>query len=64
MLNLQWIYRSKKYYHMAPADIYALLSPVRYKLSTKEITELVEAVDEEEFRRELILRHIKSIIRN
>ena len=53
MLNLQWIYRSKKYYHMAPADIYALLSPVRYKLSTKEITELVEAVDEEEFRRVL-----------
>ena len=48
MLNLQWIYRSKKYYHMAPADTYALLIPVHYRLSKKEISALVEAVDEEE----------------
>ena len=27
MLNLQFIFRSKKYFHMAPADIYALLDP-------------------------------------
>lgn len=33
MLNLQWIFRSKKYYHMDPADIYALLIPVHYRLS-------------------------------
>lgn len=53
MLNLQWIYRSRRYYHMAPADIYALLIPVHYKLSHKEITALVEAADNEEFRRVL-----------
>ena len=41
ILNLQWIYRSRRYYHMAPADIYALPIPVHYKLSHKEITALV-----------------------
>ena len=43
LLNLQWIYRSKKYYHMASADIYALLIPVNYKLSRRETAALVEA---------------------
>ena len=27
MLNLQFIFRSKRFFHMAPADIYALLDP-------------------------------------
>lgn len=43
LLNLQWIYRSKRYYHMSNTDIYALLIPVRYKISTSEIRNLVEA---------------------
>ena len=29
LLNLQWIYRAKKYYNMKPADIYLLLIPLR-----------------------------------
>lgn len=51
MLNLQWIYRAKKYYRMTPTDIYALLIPVQYKLSQKEIMALVEATNMEEFGR-------------
>lgn len=43
MLNLQWIYRSKRYYHMTSAEIYALLIPVSYKLDKKIIKALVEA---------------------
>lgn len=43
LLNLQWIYRAKKYYHMNQASIYALLIPVNYKLRKKEIMEIVEA---------------------
>ncbi|MCI5648806.1 MAG: V0D/AC39 family V-type ATPase subunit [Fusicatenibacter sp.] len=43
MLNLQWIYRSKRYYHMTSADIYALLIPVQYRLDKKTIRALVEA---------------------
>lgn len=43
MLNLQWIYRSKCYYHMSSADIYALLIPVKYRISRQQITAMVEA---------------------
>ena len=49
MLNLQWIYRSKKYYHMEPATIYSLLIPVRYKLKQEDIRQLVESGSIEEF---------------
>ena len=48
-MNLQWIYRAKKYYHMEPVDIYTLLIPIHYKLSTELIKELVEAPSLEDF---------------
>lgn len=60
MLNLQWIFRSKKYYHMDPADIYALLIPVHYRLSKNDIASLVEASDEEEFRKILDTTYYKK----
>ena len=60
MLNLQWIYRSKKYYHMAPADIYALLIPVHYRLSAKDISALVESTDEDDFARVLDTTYYKK----
>lgn len=60
MLTLQWIYRSKKYYHMTPADIYALLIPVHYRLSRREISALVEAGDEEEFKHILDTTYYKK----
>ena len=43
MLNIQWIYRCKKYYHMTSADIYALLIPVNYRLSRQTIQNMVES---------------------
>lgn len=49
LLNMQWIYRAKKYYHMQPADIYSLLVPIQYKIATNLIKELVEAPDIEAF---------------
>ena len=60
MLNLQWIFRSKKYYHMDPADIYALLIPVHYRLSKNDIAYLVEAPDEAEFRKILDTTYYKK----
>ena len=45
LLNIQWIYRSKKYYSLPAADIYALLIPVNYKLKQDQIIRLVEADD-------------------
>lgn len=50
LLNLQWIYRAKKYYSMKPADIYLLLIPINYRLSTDLIKELVEAPGLDEFQ--------------
>ena len=43
LLNMQWIYRAKKYYNMKPADIYLLLIPIHYKLSVDSIKNMVEA---------------------
>lgn len=48
LLNLQWIYRAKKYYRMEASDIYALIIPVHYRLSTEEIKGMAEADSEEE----------------
>lgn len=50
MLNLHWIYRSKKYFTMTDSEIYALLIPVRYKLKKEEIQGLVEAENMDEFQ--------------
>lgn len=53
LLNLQWIYRAKKYYHMLAPDIYNLLIPIQYRLGNQEFKDLVEAPSVEEFFRRL-----------
>ena len=50
LLNMQWIYRSKRYYHLSDADIYALLLPVRYRLTKQDIERMTEAVDAKAFQ--------------
>lgn len=49
LLNLQWIYRAKKYYRMLPPDIYSLTIPIHYRLRMEEFKALVEAPTVEEF---------------
>lgn len=49
MLNLQWIYRVKKYYDMPSADIYSLLIPIHYKISLEQVKQMVEASNSDEF---------------
>lgn len=53
LLNIQWIYRAKKYYHMLPPDIYSLTIPIHYRISVEEFKMLVEALTLEEFERQL-----------
>ncbi|MDD3140015.1 MAG: V-type ATPase subunit [Lachnospiraceae bacterium] len=48
-LNLQWIYRAKKYYNMIPADIYALIIPIKYHIHADTLRELVEAPTAEDY---------------
>lgn len=46
LLNMMWIYRSKKYYQLSEASTYALLIPVTYKLHDSDIRAMVTAADE------------------
>lgn len=49
LLNIQWIYRSLKYYHLNSADIYALLIPIKHHLKKEQITKMVESASMDEF---------------
>ena len=53
LMNLQWIYRAKKYYHMLPPDIYSMLLPIHYKLNLETIRRLVEAPSVEEYLKQV-----------
>jgi ATP synthase, subunit C len=44
-LNMQWIYRTKKYYNVKSADLYATLIPHYSKLSVDEIKQMAESED-------------------
>lgn len=43
LLNLEWIYRAKKYYYMLPPDIYLMMIPIQYRIKPDEFKALVEA---------------------
>lgn len=45
LLNIAWIYRSKKYFTIDDKAIYSLLVPVHYKLRKNELKQMVEAED-------------------
>lgn len=49
LLNIQWIYRSKKYYRLNDADIYSLLIPSHHRLKDEQIKGMVGAGSVEEF---------------
>lgn len=49
LINLNWICRSKQFYHVSAADIYAMLIPVHYRLKREEIAAMVEAPRIEDF---------------
>lgn len=49
LLNIIWIYRSKKTYDMGASDIFTYLIPVNYKLTKAQLAQLVNAVSLDEF---------------
>lgn len=49
LLNLQWVYRAKKYYHMLAPDIYALTIPYHYRIGVDEFKALVDTPTVEEY---------------
>lgn len=48
MLNLQWICRAKKYYHLSEGEIYALIIPISLHLTKNEIRAMAQAEDVEQ----------------
>lgn len=48
MLNILWVYRSKKYYKMTSADIYALIIPIHYKIKKETLRAMIESETLEE----------------
>ncbi|SFS00681.1 V0D/AC39 family V-type ATPase subunit [Anaeromicropila populeti] len=49
LLNIMWIYRSKKYYELDTSDILALIIPVHYSLKQEQLTKLIETSTINEF---------------
>lgn len=43
LLNLQWIYRCKKYYSMTAAQILKMVIPINYKLKSSQVYDLIES---------------------
>lgn len=48
LLNMQWIVRAKKYYHMDGPDVYAMMIPVQYHLKKEDIHRMVESASLDE----------------
>lgn len=48
MLNLQWICRAKKYYHLPEGEIYAMIIPISLHLKKTEIRAMAQAEDVEQ----------------
>ena len=49
LLNIRWIYRTKKYYHLTKEKVLELIIPVNYRMSNKKITELIQCDNAEDF---------------
>ena len=62
LLNIMWIYRSKKMYDMNSAQIFTYLIPVNYKLGAAQLSRLVQAVTIDEFLTILNSSHYKYFV--
>lgn len=53
LLNIQWIYRSKKYLNLTTTEIYKIIIPVHYKLKQYQIKKMIETESITAFEQEL-----------
>lgn len=67
LLNIMWIYRSKKMYDMGASDIFTYLIPVNYKLTKAQLMKLIGSSTLEEFMTGLkstkyanLIEHLKN----
>ncbi len=62
LLNIMWIYRSKKMYDMNAAQIFTYLIPVNFKLGAAQLSKLVQSVTIDEFFSILNTSHYKFFV--
>ncbi len=55
LLNIMWLYRSKKFYDIHSSDSYGFIIPVNYKLTKEQLATLMIAITIDEFL--AILKH-------
>lgn len=49
LMNIQWIYRSKKYLQLSSADLHRIIIPIHYKLKQTQLKLLIETQSIQEF---------------
>jgi len=57
LLNIQWIYRAKKYLKLSDTEINKIIIPIHHKLKRYQLKNLVEAESISEFEQELNLTY-------
>lgn len=49
LMNIQWIYRSKKYLQLSSTDLHRIIIPIHYKLKQTQLKQLIETQSIHEF---------------
>lgn len=62
MLNILWVYRSKKFYNVDAKEIYLTIIPIHYHLRKEQLIKLAEAPGITEFLQELSTTHYSTFI--
>lgn len=62
MLNILWVYRSKKFYNVDAKEIYLTIIPIHYHLRKEQLMKLVEAPGITEMLQELSATQYKNFI--
>ncbi len=62
LLNILWLYRSKKYFNVRSADSYAYVIPITYKLTKEKLVQLTESASIDEFIAVIKTTHYEHLI--
>ncbi|SET27859.1 V0D/AC39 family V-type ATPase subunit [[Clostridium] polysaccharolyticum] len=62
MLNIMWVYRSKKFYTVDAKEIYLSIIPIHFHLTKEQLIRLVEAAGTSEFLLAISNTHYHNII--
>lgn len=61
ILNIMWLYRSKRFFNIHTTDSYSYIIPIHYKLRNEQLMKLIEASSIEEFINILNTTYYKKI---